>query len=68
MEKPVYAEMVAFFDVEETYLACVPALEALAKKHGFDKVTESLEDVIELDSKEFAFQKTSSFSSTIQHS
>jgi hypothetical protein len=38
-----YAEHVATFDSEETYLACFTALEALAKKNGFTKVTESLE-------------------------
>jgi len=39
-----YAEVVAIFDDEETYAACLPALEKLAKKHNFAKVTESLED------------------------
>jgi hypothetical protein len=37
-----YAELVAIFDSSETYNACVPALEKLAKKNGFTKVTESL--------------------------
>jgi len=37
-----YAELVAIFDSEQTYLVCLPALEALANKNGFTKVTESL--------------------------
>lgn len=40
----IYAEPVAIFADEETYLACLPALEALAKKNNFDSVTESIED------------------------
>lgn len=39
-----YAELVAKFDSEETYDACLPALEALAKENGFDFVSESIED------------------------
>lgn len=37
-----YAELVAIFDNEETYAACFPALEELAKKHGYF-ITESVE-------------------------
>lgn len=37
-----YCEKVAMFDTEETYMACLPALEELCKKHGFDFVTESI--------------------------
>lgn len=37
-----YAELVAIFDSSETYNACLPALEKLAKKNGFTKVTESI--------------------------
>jgi hypothetical protein len=29
-----YAKLVAIFDSEETYNACLPALEKLRKKHG----------------------------------
>ena len=36
-----YAEMVAKFDTEETYMACLPALEVLAQQMGFDCVTEA---------------------------
>ena len=36
------AHMVAQFDEEETYMACLPALEALASKRGY-VVTESLD-------------------------
>lgn len=37
-----YAEQVAVFASEEAYVACLPALEALAKQQGFDSVTESV--------------------------
>ena len=48
---------VAYFDDEDTYMACLPALEALAGKNGYI-VTESvkeyeLEDVDKLIKKEF---------------
>jgi hypothetical protein len=39
-----YAELVAIFDSEETYNACLPALEKLRKKHGFDFISESIVD------------------------
>lgn len=39
-----YCERVATFEDEETYLACLPALEELCKKHGFDFVSESIVD------------------------
>lgn len=39
-----YAELVAIFDNEETYDACLPALEKLAEKHNFDMVTESVDE------------------------
>jgi len=38
-----YAELVAVFDCEETYILCLPALEQEAEKHGMI-VTESIED------------------------
>lgn len=48
---------VAYFDNEDTYMACLPALEALAEKNNMF-VTESvkeyeLEDVDKLIKKEF---------------
>jgi hypothetical protein len=36
------AHVVAQFDEEETYMACLPALESLAKSKGY-VVTESLD-------------------------
>lgn len=42
MERPKYAEIVAKFDDEETYHACLPALEILCKKHNFDFISESI--------------------------
>jgi hypothetical protein len=39
-----YAELVAIFDSEETYDACLDALEKLRKKHGFDFISESIVD------------------------
>lgn len=44
MERPKYAEMVAIFDDEETYNACLPALEELRQKHNFDYISESVEE------------------------
>jgi hypothetical protein len=52
-----YAELVAIFDDEETYDACLPALEKLAKKNNFDLVTESIDEektINQLLSKKFA--------------
>lgn len=43
-ETSSHAELVAIFDDEDTYIACLPALEKLRKKHGFDLVTESIID------------------------
>lgn len=39
-----YAELVAVFDCEETYMLCLPALEQEAEKRGMF-VTESIEDL-----------------------
>ena len=44
MDNGGYAELVAIFDDEETYSDCFPALDKLRKKHGFDLITESIED------------------------
>lgn len=44
-----YAELVAILDDEDTYIACLPALEKLRKKHGFDLVTESIIDSMEMN-------------------
>jgi ornithine carbamoyltransferase len=41
-EAKVGAHMVALFDEEATYMACLPALEKLAKSNGY-AVTESLD-------------------------
>lgn len=38
------SHIVAQFDEEETYMACLPALEALAKSKGYI-VTESIREV-----------------------
>jgi hypothetical protein len=37
-----YSELVAVFKDEQTYQACLPALQKLAKKNNFDRVTESV--------------------------
>jgi hypothetical protein len=39
-----YSELVAKFDNEEIYFACLPALEKLAEKNGFDYVTETIDE------------------------
>ena len=44
MDNGGYAELVAIFDSEDTYNACLPALERLRKKHGFDFISESVVD------------------------
>ncbi len=44
LENGKYAELVAIFDDESTYDACLPALEKLAKKNNFDLVTESIDE------------------------
>jgi len=41
-EAPTGAHMVAQFDEESTYMACLPALEKLAKSNGYI-VTESMD-------------------------
>ena len=43
-ETSSYSELVAVFDNENTYYACLPALEKLAKDNGFDCVTESVDE------------------------
>lgn len=37
-----HCELIAVFNDEITYEACLPALEKLAKKNNFDRVTESV--------------------------
>ena len=58
-EAPTGAHMVAQFDEEATYMACLPALEALAKTKGYI-VTESLDfedpKQIEIDNLEAELQ------------
>ena len=41
-ESPTGSHMVSQFDEESTYMACLPALEALATSKGYT-VTESLD-------------------------
>jgi hypothetical protein len=38
-----YAEVVAKFQDEDLYFACLSQLEVLAEKEGFDCVTESVD-------------------------
>ena len=44
MDNGKYAELVAIFDGGEMYNACLPALEKLCKKQGFDLITESVDE------------------------
>jgi hypothetical protein len=44
-----HAELVGIFDDEETYTICYPALEKLRKRHGFDMITESIVDSMEMN-------------------
>lgn len=39
-----YAEHVATFRSDDVYMACLPALEVLAHRLGFDRVTESVRE------------------------
>ena len=41
-ESKVASELVATFESEDTYMACLPALEKQCKDEGYDRVTESL--------------------------
>jgi hypothetical protein len=43
-KNPAYAELVATFESEELYVACLPILQENAKHQGFDMVTESVDD------------------------
>jgi hypothetical protein len=43
-----HSELVAFFNCEETYNACLPALEVMAKERGME-VTESVTEEGSLD-------------------
>jgi hypothetical protein len=40
-ENSVAAELVATFESEDTYIACLPALEKQCKDEGYSIVTES---------------------------
>ena len=44
-----FAELVAIFDSEETYGACLEALEMLAKANGFLYVTESVNNEADIN-------------------
>lgn len=43
-----YAELVAIFDNEDTYYACLPALEELAQKANME-ITESLQEEVDIN-------------------
>lgn len=43
-----YAEVIAKFSSEELYHECSEILEAFAKKHNFDYITESINEEEEL--------------------
>ena len=51
-ENKCHAVLVAIFDDEEIYNACLPTLEKQAKEQKFDKVTESLVN-IDIDEVEY---------------
>jgi hypothetical protein len=53
-ETGIHAELVAIFDSEETYDACFDALEKLRKKHGFDFISESVEDEKQINNLNYA--------------
>ena len=42
-ERGYTSEEVAMFHDEETYMACLPSLEELARKQNWKQVTESIE-------------------------
>lgn len=44
-----YTTTVAFFNEEDTYHSCLPALEKLAQENNFDLVTESVEESVDLN-------------------
>ena len=44
MDNPKYAELVAVFNNEESYIFCLPLLEKLCKSLGFTHITEAVED------------------------
>lgn len=39
-----YSELIAKLDNEEIYFACLPALEKLAEKNGFEHIIESIDE------------------------
>lgn len=43
-ETSSYCHQAAIFDDEETYNACLPALEKLREKNRFEYISESVED------------------------
>lgn len=46
-ENKGYAELVAVFVDEQTYLECLPTLERIAKEQGFENVTEVEENSVQ---------------------
>ena len=43
-ERGYTSEEVAMFHDEETYMACLPRLEELARKQKWERVTETIND------------------------
>tara|TARA_R110002051_G_scaffold240151_3_gene300729 strand:- start:814 stop:963 length:150 start_codon:yes stop_codon:yes gene_type:complete len=43
-ERGYASEEVAMFHDEETYMACLPRLEELARKQKWERVTETIND------------------------
>jgi len=46
-ERGYTSEEVAMFHDEETYIACLPRLEELARKQNWEQVTETIECLYE---------------------
>lgn len=44
METDSTAELVAIFENEETFVACLPGLNKIRMKHNWDRITESEEE------------------------
>lgn len=59
-ENKGYAELVAVFVDEQTYLECLPTLERIAKEQGFEKVTE-FEETSVASSRIFSLLKSSEY-------
>ena len=44
-ERGYTSKEIAMFDDEETYMACLPTLEKLAKEQNWERVTESVGEI-----------------------